>query len=80
MSADGWFTRDIANAWLATYQAARETTCAIGADDTIRTLSFHAGCRSAISTVALFFGISPVLVLPDEPVPVRTIPEGMKGG
>ena len=77
MSADVWFTRDIANALLATYQSARETTYAIGGDDTVRTVSFHAGYRSAISTMALFFGISPALVLPDEPVPVRAGPEGM---
>ena len=65
MSADVWFKRDIANALLATYQAAVETTYAIGGDDTVRTAAFHAGYRSAISTLALFFGISPELVLPD---------------
>ena len=80
MSADVWFKRDIANALLATYQAARETSYAIGGDLTVRMASFHAGYRSAISTMALFFGISPALVLPDNPVPARSIPEGIEGG
>jgi len=80
MSADVWFKRDIANALLAAYQAARETSYAIGGDDTVRMVSFHAGYRSAISTVALFFGISPELVLPDDAVPVRAISEGVERG
>jgi hypothetical protein len=65
MSADVWLKRDIANALLAAYQAACETSCALGGTDPIRTASFHAGYRSALSTVALFFGIAPGLVIPD---------------
>ena len=80
MSADVWFKRDIANALLATYQAARETSYAVGGNDTVRMASYHAGYRSAISTLALFFGISPALVLPDDPVPARSILEGVEGG
>jgi hypothetical protein len=80
MSADVWFKRDIANALLATYQAARETSYAIGNNDTVRTASFHAGYRSAISTMALFFGISPALVLPEENMTMRAIMERMEGG
>lgn len=66
MSAGVYFREDVANALLATYQAACETSYAIGGDDKVRTASFHAGYRSAISTLALFFGISPALVLPDQ--------------
>lgn len=80
MSADVWFKRDIANALLASYQAARETSYAVGGDDTARMAAFHAGYRSAISTMALFFGISPALVLPDNPVPTPPIPQGVEGG
>lgn len=80
MSADVWFKRDIANALLATYQAARETSYAIGGNDTARTASYHAGYRSAISTMALFFGISPALVLPEENMSMRTIMERMERG
>ena len=69
MSADVWFKRDIANALLATYQAACETSYAIGGNDTVRIASFHAGYRSAISTLALFFGISPAMVLPEQGAP-----------
>ncbi len=65
MSADVWLKRDIANALMAAYQAARETSCAIGGADPVRTASFHAGYRSALSTVALFFGIAPGLVIPE---------------
>jgi hypothetical protein len=65
MSADVWLKRDIANALLAAYQAARETAYGIGGGDPVREASFHAGYRSALSTVALFFGIAPGLVLPE---------------
>ena len=65
MSADVWFKRDIANALLATYQAAAETSLVVGDADGRRSL-YLAGYRSAISTLALFFGISPALVLPEE--------------
>lgn len=65
MSSDVFFRRDIANALLATYQAARETAAVVGGDDTARIAVFHAGYRSAISTMALFFGISPALVMPE---------------
>ncbi len=78
MSADVWFKRDIANALLATYQSARETSYAVGSDDTARVAVFHAGYRSAISTMALFFGISPALVLPEEPLSYRTAPERLR--
>jgi hypothetical protein len=44
------------------------TSYAIGSDDTARVAVFHAGYRSAISTLALFFGISPAMVLPEESV------------
>jgi len=75
VSADVWFRRDIANALLATYQAARETSCTVGSEDRARVALFHAGYRSAISTMALFFGISPALVLPDEPAAYRGMPQ-----
>lgn len=68
----------IANALLATYQAARETTYAIGSSDTARVAVYHAGYRAAISTMALFCGISPVLVLPDEPLSYRARPERLR--
>ncbi len=71
MSADVYFKRDIANALLATYQSARETAYAIGSDDAARVAVYHAGYRSAISTLALFFGISPAMVLPEETLPER---------
>jgi len=64
MSADVWFKRDVANALLATYQSTQETIHAIGGDDE-RVAGFRAGRRAAISTMALFFGISPALVMPD---------------
>ena len=66
MAADVWFRRDIANALMAAYQAAQETSVAVGGQDTVRTAAYHAGYRSAISTLALFFGISPALVLPEQ--------------
>jgi len=65
MSADVWFKRDIANALLATYQAARETSNALGGTDKARMAVYNAGYRSALSTMALFFGISPSLVIPE---------------
>ena len=80
MSADVYFKKDIANALLATYQSARETTCAIGSDDTAQIAMFHAGYRAAISTLALFFGISPAAVLPDEPPSYRTASERLMLG
>lgn len=72
---DVWVKRDIANALMATYQAARETSFAVGSRDGARAALFHAGYRSAISTMALFFGISPALVLPDEPLLFRSVSE-----
>lgn len=72
---DVWVKRDIANALMATYQAARETSFAVGSRDGTRAAIFHAGYRSAISTMALFFGIAPALVLPDEPLPFRGVSE-----
>lgn len=77
MSADVWLKRDIANALLAAYQAARETSCAIGGADPVRTASFHAGYRSALSTVALFFGIAPGLVIPDSSAPGCSLERGV---
>ena len=65
MSADVYFKRDIANALLATYQSAKETANVIDSDDAARVAVFHAGYRSAISTLALFFGISPAAVIPE---------------
>ena len=65
MSAGVYFREDIANALLGTAQSMTETSSAIGGGDTVRTAAFHAGHRSAISTMALFFGISPGLVLPE---------------
>jgi|WetSurMetagenome_2_1015567.scaffolds.fasta_scaffold423439_2 hypothetical protein len=64
MSADVWLKRDIANALVAAYQAARETSIGIGGGDPARVASFHAGYRSALTTVALFFGIAPGAVIP----------------
>lgn len=60
MSADVWLKRDIANALLAAYQAAEQTMIA-----TAPNAQYLAGYRSALSTVALFFGIAPGLVLPE---------------
>lgn len=68
MSADIWFKRDLANALLATHQAMAETSCVVGGRDATREAAFHAGCRLAISTMALFFGISPAAVLGPSPV------------
>ena len=79
MSADLWFKRDIANALLASYQAARVTSCAVGGNDDARTAVFHAGYRSAISTMALFFGIAPAVVIPDDPRPSQAIPTQIEG-
>ena len=79
MSADVWFKRDIANALLASYQAARATSYAVGSSDTARTAVFHAGYRSAVSTMALFFGISPAMVLPEDTRPADTIPAQIEG-
>jgi hypothetical protein len=79
MSADVWLKRDIANALLAAYQAARETSCAIGGVDPVRMASFHAGYRSALSTVALFFGIAPGLVIPENNAPGRVMDNDVVG-
>ncbi len=71
MSADVWLKRDIANALLATYQSMRETAVVVGGGgDPARTAAFHAGYRAAISTVALFFGIEPGMVLPEGEAPL----------
>jgi len=67
MSADVYFRKDIAQALLATYQAARETSNTIGGTDRAKIAAYHAGYRTAISTLALFFGISPGEVLPEPP-------------
>ena len=69
MSSDVWFREDIANALLATYHATCETGCAMGSDDSVRAAAFFAGYRTAISTLALFFGISPGDVLPKTNIP-----------
>jgi len=69
ISTDVWFKRDIANALLATYQAAVETAVVMGGDPH-RQAIFLSGYRSAISTLALFFGISPGSVLPAQDVPL----------
>ena len=65
MAADIWLKRDIANALLAAYQSAQETSYAIGGGDPGRAAAFMAGHRAALSTVALFFGIAPGLVMPE---------------
>lgn len=65
MSAEIWLKKDIANALLAAYQSMRETSNAVGSADPVRTAAFYAGCRTALSTVALIFGIAPGLVLPE---------------
>lgn len=75
MSADVWFKRDIANALLATYQSAQEAVNVIGTTDTQRIAVFQAGYRSAISTLALFFGISPALVIPESNIPCHRLLE-----
>jgi len=79
MSADVWLKRDIANALTAAYQAARETSCGIGGADPVRAASFHAGYRSALSTVALFFGIAPGLVIPDHSIRGQAPDRGLAG-
>ena len=58
MSAGVYFREDIANALLGTAQSMTETVYAVGGDDTQRIAAFQAGHRSAISTMALFFGTS----------------------
>ena len=67
MSMSVWFREDIANALLATYHATCETNNATGGEDTARTAAYFAGYRTAISTLALMFGISPSLVIPEIP-------------
>jgi hypothetical protein len=64
MAAGVWVTRDIANALLAAVQSERETRIALGGDP-MREAMFRAGHRAAISTIALFFGLAPGLVLPE---------------
>ena len=66
MSAEIYLKKDIANALLASVQAARETASALGCSDRSRLAAYEAGYKAAISTVALFFGISPGLVLPEQ--------------
>lgn len=61
MAADVWFRRDIANALMAAYQAAMDGQAASGQPNQ----AYLAGQRAAIGTLALFFGISPALVLPE---------------
>jgi hypothetical protein len=79
MSVDVWLKRDIANALTAAYQAARETSCGVGGADPARAASFHAGYRSALSTVALFFGIAPGLVIPDHSIRGQVPDRGCAG-
>jgi hypothetical protein len=62
MSCDVWLKRDIANALTAAYQAQRETMTATAPNP-----QYAAGYRAALSTVALFFGIAPGLVIPALP-------------
>lgn len=70
MSSDVWFKRDVTNALLATSHAGHEIS--IMNDNTSQ---FLRGYRSAISTMALFFGISPALVMPEESMTMRAIAE-----
>jgi len=60
-----WDRADIANALMATYQTTCETANAIGGADTARTAAFFAGSKTIISALALNFGISPSLVIPE---------------
>jgi len=67
MSADVWFQRDIANLLLATYESKAQTLSMFGSNQ--ETARYHAGIRDTISTLALAFGISPALVIPDVAAP-----------
>ena len=61
MSADVWFKGDIANAMLGTYNAIVQSSLASGHDNP----AFFAGVRTVIASLALNFGISPSLVIPE---------------
>ena len=76
MAADVWFKRDIANALLAVNQSMRETLAVAGGEDKARVATYRSGYRSAISTLALFFGISPSMVLTEESLDDTNLIEG----
>ena len=63
MSAVVWGKDDIANILLSNVQA---TANAMAATGTLNR-AYVVGFRAAISCIALSFGITPALVLPDEP-------------
>lgn len=65
MSGAGcWFKADIANALLATYQSQTQGVRMFGGNSKESKI-YLAGVRDVISTIALSFGISPALVIPD---------------
>ena len=63
MSSDVWFRRDIGNALLATYESKAQTLAMFGDDP--KSSAYLAGIRDTLSTLALMFGISPALVIPE---------------
>lgn len=62
MSADVYFIKDISRILLANVQATMNAMNASGSPNR----AYIAGYRAAIGSVALAFGISPALVLPEE--------------
>jgi len=63
MPSDVFFRPDIANHLLAAYNGKMQTLALFGDDP--KASVYLAGVRDTISTLALSFGISPGLVLPD---------------
>ena len=63
MSADVFFKRDIANHLLAAYNGKVQTLAMFGDDP--RGAAYLAGIRDVVASLALSFGISPALVIPD---------------
>jgi len=72
VSADVYFKRDIANAMLGTYQAITQAGIAAGNNNS----AFYAGVRTVLSSLALNFGISPALVLPEADYQTRQLTDG----
>ncbi len=56
--SDVWLKRDIANALNAAYQNAKQTADALSIDRE-QARMFALGYRTALVTIALFFGIEP---------------------
>ena len=72
ISADIWFKRDVANALQATAQAGLEIAAQGDGHS-----QYLVGYRAAISTLALFFGIAPALVLPERGQGPLQIPDNL---